>query len=118
MTNINGFTPSYDNNGNVLNDNSHTYSWDSEGRPATIDSVNITYDALGRMVEQNRNGVYTQFVYAPTGQKIQIMNGQATTKSLVALPGGGQAVYTATGGLYYDHSDHLGWVAHPFCGLC
>src|ERR1700730_18604434 len=96
------------NSGNVLNDNSHTYSWDSEGRPATIDSVNSTYDALGRMVEQNRSGVYTQFVYAPTGQKIQIMNGQATTKSLVALPGGGQAVYIATGGLYYDHSDHLG----------
>jgi RHS repeat-associated protein len=95
------------NSGNVLNDNSHTYSWDSEGRPATIDSVNLTYDALGRMVEQNRSGVYTQFVYAPTGQKIQIMNGQATTKSLVALPGGGQAVYTATGQYYY-HSDHLG----------
>jgi RHS repeat-associated protein len=106
MTTINGFTPSYDNNGNVLNDNSHTYSWDSEGRPATIDSVNLTYDALGRMVEQSRNGTYTQFVYAPTGQKIQIMNGQAPTKDMVALPGGGLTVYTS--GQYYYHSDHLG----------
>jgi hypothetical protein len=79
MTSINGFTPTYDNNGNVLNDNSHTYSWDSEGRPATIDSVNSTYDALGRMVEQNRSGAYTQFVYAPTGQKMQIMNGQGVS---------------------------------------
>ena len=106
MTNINGFTPTYDTNGNVLNDNSHTYAWDSQGRPATIDSVNVTYDALGRMVEQNRSGVYTQFVYAPTGQKIQIMNGQAPTKDMVALPGGGLTVYTS--GQYYYHSDHPG----------
>jgi RHS repeat-associated protein len=107
MTSINGFTPLYDPDGNVLNDNSHTYSWDIYGRPVTIDSVNLTYDALGRMVEQNRSGAYTQFVYAPTGQKMQIMNGQASTKSIVALPGGGQAVFTASGQYYY-HSDHLG----------
>jgi RHS repeat-associated protein len=39
---------------------------------------------------------------------MQIMNGQAPPlKSLVALPGGGVAAYTATG-LYYYHPDHLG----------
>jgi RHS repeat-associated protein len=38
---------------------------------------------------------------------MQIMNGQTPPlKSLVALPGGGIAAYTATG-LYYYHSDHL-----------
>jgi RHS repeat-associated protein len=46
--------------------------------------------------------------YAPTGQKMQIMNGQAPpTKEFVSLPGGGQAVFTASGQYYY-HSDHLG----------
>lgn len=60
------------------------------------------------MVEQNRSGAYTQFTYAPTGQKMQIVNGQAPpTKEFVALPGGGQAVFTASGQYYY-HSDHLG----------
>jgi hypothetical protein len=55
------------------------------------------------MVEQNRSGSYTQFVYSPTGVKMQFMNGQAPpTKSIVALPGGGVAAYTATG-LYYAH---------------
>src|SRR5579859_2289929 len=107
MTPIGSFTPTHDNNGNVLNDNSHAYTWNAGGQALTIDSVNLTYDALGRMVEQNRSGAYTQFVYAPTGQKMQIMNGQASTKSIVPLPGGGQAVFTASGQYYY-HSDHLG----------
>jgi RHS repeat-associated protein len=68
----------------------------------------MTYDALGRMVEQNRSGAYTQFVYSPTGFKMQIMNGQAPPiKSLVPLPAGGQAIYSASGQYYY-HPDHLG----------
>ena len=59
------------------------------------------------MVEQNRSGAYTEFVYAPTGFKMQIMNGQTATTLFVPLPSGGQAVYNATGLLYY-HPDHLG----------
>ena len=59
------------------------------------------------MVEQNRSGVYTQFVYSPTGFKMQIMSGQSATKLLVPLPGGGEVVYNASGMFYY-HSDHLG----------
>jgi RHS repeat-associated protein len=108
MTSIGSFTPTYDSAGNVTNDSLHTYTWDLYGRPSTIDSVNLTYDALGRMVEQNRSGTYTQFVYAPTGQKMQIMNGQAPpVKSFVPLPAGGTAIYSATG-VYYHHADHLG----------
>jgi hypothetical protein len=105
---INGIAPTYDNNGNTLTDPSHTYSWDSAGKPVAIDSVNMTYDALGRMVEQNRSGVYTQFVYGPHGGKFAIFSGQALQKAFVPLPGGAQAVYGASGILYYGHSDHLG----------
>ncbi len=43
----------------------HTYAWDSTGRPVTIDSVSLTYDAFGRMVEQNRSGSYTEIAYGP-----------------------------------------------------
>jgi hypothetical protein len=35
------------------------------------------------------------------------MNGQSVNKHLVPLPGGAEAVYLASGLLYY-HSDHLG----------
>jgi len=110
MTAVGSFTPTYDNNGNLLTDPLHTYSWDSAGKPVTIDTVNMTYDALGRMVEQNRSGSYTQFVYGPHGGKFAIMSGQTVQKAIVPLVGGAQAVYNASGLLYYGHSDHLGSV--------
>jgi RHS repeat-associated protein len=108
MTSLPGFTPSYDANGNVLNDSFHIYSWDAEGRPVTIDGVGLTYDALGRMVEQNRSGVYTQIVYAPTGGKLALMNGQTLQNAFVPEPGNGKAVYNASGLSYYRHPDWLG----------
>jgi len=108
ITSVSGFNPTYDNNGNTLTDPSHTYSWDSAGKPVGIDSVNMTYDALGRMVEQNRSGTYTQFVYGPHGRKFAIFSGQTLQKAFIPLPGGAQAVYNASGILYYGHSDHLG----------
>jgi len=108
ITSIGSFTPTYDSDGNLLTDPLHTYSWDAFGRPMTIDSVNMTYDALGRMVEQSRSGTYTQFVYGPHGGKFAIMSGQTLQKAIVPLVGGAQAVYNASGLLYYGHSDHLG----------
>jgi hypothetical protein len=57
------FTLTHDNNGNVKSDSSHQYTPGRGNGPITIDSVGPTYDALGRMVEQNRSGVYTQIVY-------------------------------------------------------
>ena len=81
---------------------------DAYGRPTVVDSVNLAYDALNRMTEQDRSGVYTQIIYAPTGQKLAIMTGQTLQKAFVPLPSGGQAVYNSSGLLYYAHPDHLG----------
>src|SRR4029077_5477977 len=86
----------------------HTYAWDAAGRPVTIDTVAVTYDALGRMVEQNRSGVYTQIVYTPSGAKLALMNGTALRKAFVPLSGGSTAIYNSSGLAYYRHSDHLG----------
>jgi RHS repeat-associated protein len=110
MTQIGSSTPSYDGNGNVTNDTAHTYSWDMYGKPVSIDGVTLTYDALGRMVEQNRNGSYTEIDYAPTGAKLQILQGQNAVTDFTPLPGGAVAVDLASvGGLaYYRHSDWLG----------
>ena len=58
-------TAQYDNNGNVLNDGVHTYTWDADGNSITVDTVGATFDALDRMVEQNRSNVYTEIVYSP-----------------------------------------------------
>ena len=106
---IPGATVSYDSNGNVLSDGSHVSTFDAENRPVTIDGVGLTYDAIGRMVEQNRSSVYTQVVYAPTGQKLALMTGQTLQEAIISLPGGqAEAVYSASGLSKYRHKDWLG----------
>jgi RHS repeat-associated protein len=108
MTQIGSCTPTYDSNGDVTNDCLNTYTWDANGRPLTINGVGTTYDALGRMVELKRSGVYTQIVYDPTGNKLALMNGQSLVKAFVPLTGGATAVYTTSGLDHYRHSDWLG----------
>ncbi|HXQ27062.1 MAG TPA: RHS repeat-associated core domain-containing protein [Candidatus Acidoferrales bacterium] len=108
MTSIGSSTPTYDSNGNVTNDFLHTYAWDADGHPVTIDSVNVTYDALGSVVEQNRSGAYTEIVYTPAGDKLALMTGSTLQKGFVPLTGGTMAVYNSTGLAYYRHSDWIG----------
>lgn len=110
ITSVGGFTPTYDANGDTTADPSNTYTWNADGQPLSISGVNLTHDALGRMVEQNRSGAYTQIVYGPNGGKFALMSGSTLQKAIVPLPGGSQAVYNSSGLLYYGHSDHLGSV--------
>jgi RHS repeat-associated protein len=107
---IPGATPSYDSNGNVLNDGSHGYVWNEDNQMDNIDSSTETlkYDALGRMVEQNRSGSYQQIVYGPNGNKLALMNGSTLVRANVPLPGGAQAIYTSSGLDRYSHADWLG----------
>jgi len=108
---ITNYSSSYDSDGNLTGINlgtSHTYSWDAEGRPVAMDSLSITYDAFGRMVEQNNGGTYKQIVYGPGGTKLALMNGGTLNEAFVALPAGSQAVYTSSGLDHYRHSDWLG----------
>jgi len=108
MTLVGAFTPSYDANGNVLNDGTHTYTWDADGNSITADGVGLTFDALDRTVEQNRSGTYTQIVYGPGGDKLALMSAQSLVKAFVPLSGGATAVYTSAGLDHYRHSDWLG----------
>lgn len=111
MTTVGSCTPTYDDNGasgNVTNDCLNTYTWDANGRPVTINGVIATYDALGRMVELNRSGAYSEVVYDPTGNKLALMSGQTLSKAFVPLTGGATAIYTSSGLDHYRHSDWLG----------
>lgn len=105
---INGQAPTYDANGNSLNDTFHTYTWDAENRAVSIGTVNLTYDALGRMVEQSVGGTNSEVVYSPLSAKLALMNGATLTKAFVPLIGGAIAVYNSSGLAYYRHADHLG----------
>jgi RHS repeat-associated protein len=113
FTSIPGRTVSYDGNGNLLTDNLNTYTWDVYGHTSTVSTgsttVSATYDGLGRMVENNAGGSYTEFIYGPTGKKLATASGQTLIKAFVALPAGAKAIYNASGVLsYYRHSDWLG----------
>lgn len=104
--------PAYDANGNSTNDSFHQYTWDAENRPVSVvagsTTINLTYDALGRMVEQARGTSYTQVVYSPSGSKLAIMNGTTLQKGFVPLTSGGTVVYNSSGIAYYRHPDWLG----------
>jgi RHS repeat-associated protein len=70
--------------------------------------VTLTFDSLGRAVEQLKNAAYTQILYGPTGEKLALMSGQTLQRAFVALPAGASAVYTASGLDHYQHTDWLG----------
>ena len=114
ITNLPGCTPTTDADGRMTYDCVHNYGWDVEGKMISVDSTACgtngtctTYDALGRMVENNVSGAYTQIVYSPIG-RFALMNGQSLLKAFVPLPTGATAVYTTLGLAYYRHADHLG----------
>jgi len=82
-TSISGATPSYDASGNLQADGFHNYIWNAYGQLSSIDStIVLTYDALGRVVEQNQSGTYFQVVYSPMGTKLAIMKGQTVSRHL------------------------------------
>lgn len=105
-----GVGMSFDADGNVLQDNLGTqYTWDPNfGNPASINSINLIYDALGQMVEQQNGSTYTEMLYSQAG-KTAIMNGQSLQKTFIPLPGGETAIYNSSATLaFYRHADWLG----------
>jgi RHS repeat-associated protein len=107
---------SYDGNGDLLNDTFHAYGWDSFVKLLTIDATTcgsngtcLTYDALGRMVETNVSGTYTEVLYSPVG-KTAIMSGQTTSSAYFPLPAGETLYETGSSGStqYFWHKDWLG----------
>lgn len=73
-----------------------------------MQGIGATYDALGRMVETNNSGTYTQYVYRPSGDKLGAFQAGAIASVVVPLPGGLTAVYNASGLNYIRHMDYLG----------
>jgi YD repeat-containing protein len=79
VASVGGTSVTYDPNGNSLTDTFRTYQWDAENRPVTIGPVGLTYDALGRMVEQSVSGNNNEIVYSPSGAKLGLMSGTGGT---------------------------------------
>jgi len=103
-----GVSASYDANGNQTLAETNNLSWNAAAQPVTVNGVGATYDALGRVVETNASGSYTQYVYRPSGGKAAVVHAGQLVSAVVQLPGGSAAVYNGSGLSYFRHPDWLG----------
>ena len=108
-TNITGglsFTPQYDDNGNLLNDDRHTYAYDWNNKQVGVDdgAVTVKYDALGRRIAKNVTTYYyigDQIVeeYADSQPVASYLYGNDIDEALQMTKGSA---------IYYYHTNHLG----------
>jgi RHS repeat-associated protein len=107
----------YDANGNLKYDTFNSYTWSVYNKPATIIAGNmtptcgtsgtcLTYDAFGRVVEENASGTITQIFYEPASKSI--MSGQNVKERRFPLPGGATADNVTGWVTLFWHQDWLG----------
>ena len=107
-TNITGglnFTPRYDDNGNMLNDDKHTYEYDFNNKLVSVDKTVGTYkyDALGRRIAKNN----TLFYYVGDQMVEEVTDG--VTTSYLYGNNIDEALQMKRGAdVYYYHTNHLG----------
>ncbi len=107
-TNITGglsFTPQYDDNGNMLNDDKHTYAYDFNNKLASVDESVGTYkyDALGRRIVKDNN---TLFYYMGDHMVEEITDG-VTTSYVYGNDMDETLLMLKENTLYYYHINHL-----------
>ncbi len=93
LTNWNGAPISYDSNGNMLSDGTNAFTWNARNQVATINSVSLQYDALGR---RTKNTAGTSFLY-DGANAAQELSGSTVTAN--ALTGGVDELFTRTDSL-------------------
>jgi RHS repeat-associated protein len=99
------FTPQYDNNGNMLNDDRHTYAYDFNNKLVSVDETVGTYkyDALGRRIAKNN----TLFYYEGA-QMVEEVTDDITTSYLYGNEIDEALQIKKGDNIYYYHSNHLG----------
>jgi RHS repeat-associated protein len=93
LTNWNGTPISYDFNGNMLSDGTNAFTWNERNQVATINSVSLQYDAVGRRV---KNTAGRSFLY-DGANAAQELSGSTVTAN--ALTGGVDELFTRTDSL-------------------
>lgn len=108
-TNITGglsFTPQYDDNGNLLNDDKHTYAYDWNNKQVGVDdgTVTVKYDALGRRITQNA----TTYYYIGDQMVEEYTDGQLAASYLYGNDIDEALQMKRGSSVYYYHTNHLG----------
>lgn len=100
------FTPEYDGNGNLLNDDKHTFVYDLNNRMVSADNNAVTfkYDALGRRIAKN------DITYFYVGdQMVEEYDKDNLTSSYLYGDNIDEALLkTRNDNSYYYHTNHLG----------
>ena len=99
------FIPSYDGNGNMLNDDKHQYVYDYNNKLTSVGdkSVSYKYDALGRRIAKN-NTLY----YYVGDQMVEESTSGAVTSYLYGNNIDEALQLSRKGEAYYYHANHLG----------
>lgn len=100
------FTPQYDDNGNMLNDDRHTYTYDWNNKQVGVDdgTVTVKYDALGRRIAKNT----TTYYYIGDQMVEEYTYGQLSASYLYGNDID-EALQMKRGfSVYYYHTNHLG----------
>jgi RHS repeat-associated protein len=88
LTNWNGTPISYDSNGNMLSDGTNAFTWNARNQVATVNSVSLQYDALGRRI---KNTAGTSFLYDGANTAQELFGNTVTAN---ALTGGVDELFT------------------------
>jgi RHS repeat-associated protein len=115
-TDVGGDAYTYDTNGNRSSDGSNTYTYDCESRLAGAatpghPSISYVYDAFGRRIEKNVDGVITKYLYE--GNRVIAETDTDGTILTAYVYGAGidePLVMEAGGTKCYYHQDGLGSV--------
>ena len=99
------FTPQYDDNGNMLNDDKHTYTYNFNNKLVSVDETVGTYkyDALGRRITKNN----TLFYYVGDQMVEEVTDG-VTTSYLYGNYLDEALQIKRDDNVYYYHTNHLG----------
>ena len=100
------FTPQYDGNGNLLNDDRHTYAYDWNNKQVGVDDgvVTVKYDALGRRIAKNA----TTYYYIGEQMVEEYAKGQRAASYLYGNDIDEALQMTKGSAVYYYHTNHLG----------
>ena len=100
------FTPQYDDNGNMLNDDKHTYAYDFNNKLVSVDETVGTYkyDALGRRIAKNN----TLFYYVGDFIAEEFEEGLYIASYIYGNEIDDVLQIVKQSSVYYCHKNHLG----------
>ncbi len=106
-TNVSGglnFTPKYDGNGNLLNDDKHQFTYDVNNRMVSADDITFKYDALGRRIAKGN----TEYYYAGDQMIEEYAGNQCVASYLFGNNIDETLSMNRDEETYYYHTNHLG----------